>query len=266
MIISVIIVITLIVSAMSFMGGTFSTLPGASNGTEATADYIIFKSSAGLTYAKNGSTGIIDYASSNVSMVFTQAIQHLPAIGGMVYVKAGNYALTSPIITARNHFALIGALGDLPWPAQGGAKLTKTGNFDLLQINGYYDSGTATRYGYGNIYIKDISLGNLGGTGSAINASYTGDVEIDRVYIGSFQNSAIYAYGCYGPNIHDCYIVMNEADTVSPDINITGDSSYAGRSTAAKIMNNIIENPNYCAVAIDHCDGAMIKEDRKSVV
>jgi hypothetical protein len=98
MIISIVIVITLIVAAISVMSGAFSTLPGATNINESEANYLIFKSDAGLTCARNGHTNVIDYAGSNASNVFNQAM------------NAGGVRTEKVTITARGSFDLVSAI------------------------------------------------------------------------------------------------------------------------------------------------------------
>jgi parallel beta-helix repeat protein len=70
------------------------------------ASYIIFKDDEGIVYAKNGSTGAIDFKSTNASYVIQSAIDALTN-GGKIFIKAGTYTLNSQI-TVNANIAIIG--------------------------------------------------------------------------------------------------------------------------------------------------------------
>lgn len=75
------------------------------------ASYIIFKDDEGLTYAKNGSTGAIDYSSTNASYVIQSAIDALTN-GGKIFIKAGTHQLDGYVsIIDANNLGLFGEEG-----------------------------------------------------------------------------------------------------------------------------------------------------------
>lgn len=57
--------------------------------------YTIYKDST-TTYAKNMSTGVIDYSSTVSATVFNDVFSALPN-GGVIFVKAGTYTINSTI-------------------------------------------------------------------------------------------------------------------------------------------------------------------------
>jgi len=64
-----------------------------------TASYIIFKE-GDMVYAKNGSTGKIDFSGTDASTVIQSAIDNLPS--GKIYIKAGTYIISSAIAPKSN--------------------------------------------------------------------------------------------------------------------------------------------------------------------
>ncbi len=56
--------------------------------------YLIYKSES-LYYAKNGTTGIVDYVSRDAATVIQNAINSLNPTGGRIYLKAGTYNIYS---------------------------------------------------------------------------------------------------------------------------------------------------------------------------
>jgi len=76
-----------------------NAVPTNNNGTE-TADYIMFTD--GTTYfAKNGTTGLIDFSNTALHLVFNDIRNELDPTrtlkghGGKIFMKAGNYTLTT---------------------------------------------------------------------------------------------------------------------------------------------------------------------------
>jgi len=74
-----------------------------------TASYVIFKVGDTI-YAKNGTTGEIEYSGTNASYVINQAIAsvHLKG-GGTVFLKAGEYVIDSSIII-KEKVSLVGEM------------------------------------------------------------------------------------------------------------------------------------------------------------
>lgn len=62
--------------------------------TVSEASYIIYKD-ANITYALNGRTDVIDFSGLDSGIVIQSAINALDISGGKVFIKAGNYILTS---------------------------------------------------------------------------------------------------------------------------------------------------------------------------
>jgi hypothetical protein len=75
------------------------------------ASYIIFKDGS-TYYAKNGTTGSIDYVSLNATSVFQDAIDSIYSDpdggGGLIFVKSGIYYTNCPILIAKGHISLRG--------------------------------------------------------------------------------------------------------------------------------------------------------------
>jgi len=67
-----------------------------------TASYVIFKVGDTI-YAKNGTTGEIEYSGTDASQVINNAISSASSSGGgVIFLKAGIYTISSPIIMKEN--------------------------------------------------------------------------------------------------------------------------------------------------------------------
>jgi len=60
-------------------------------------------------FAKNATSGQIEFKSTNASWVIESAVESLPALGGKVFVKAGRYR--GPIYINKANFILEGEFG-----------------------------------------------------------------------------------------------------------------------------------------------------------
>jgi len=70
------------------------------------ASYIIFKDGSTIK-AVNGTTGAIDYSGTDAATVINNAIAALTS-GGVVFIKAGNYVLTTSILIGLPNITLAG--------------------------------------------------------------------------------------------------------------------------------------------------------------
>jgi len=60
------------------------------------ASYIVYTDGSKY-YAKNGSTGIVEYSDADASNVIQYAINSLPSYGGKIFIKAGTYILSKTV-------------------------------------------------------------------------------------------------------------------------------------------------------------------------
>jgi hypothetical protein len=79
------------------------------------ASYIIFTDGAGNYYARNGSTGKIEFSGTSASAVIQNAIDSLPQNGGKILLKGGKYILANSITINKNSIHISGenTAGDL---------------------------------------------------------------------------------------------------------------------------------------------------------
>ena len=67
------------------------------------ASYIVFKDASGRVYAKNGSTGMIEYSDADASKVIQYALNMLANLGGgRLFIKGGTYTITNYITVPDN--------------------------------------------------------------------------------------------------------------------------------------------------------------------
>src|SRR5437867_2407239 len=117
------------------------------------ASYLVFKNSTNTTtYAKNGTTGLIDFSGSPYSVV-QNATNALPITGGKIVILPGTYNFTTAVTIARNNVWIQGLGGGLDDNTGQGTTLTRgTGNsFFILKRAG----NTADLYGF---HLSDLAL------------------------------------------------------------------------------------------------------------
>jgi len=76
------------------------------------ADYIIGVYNSTHYYAKNGTTGEIEFCGTNASQVTNNAISAIESKGGIIFIKAGTYELSNSII-GKSNIEIIGEGGTI---------------------------------------------------------------------------------------------------------------------------------------------------------
>jgi len=73
------------------------------------ASYIVFKDDGGRIYAKNGSTGMVEYSDTDATKVIQYAIDKVgQAGGGRVFIKKGTYPVSKTITVSGNNIEIVG--------------------------------------------------------------------------------------------------------------------------------------------------------------
>ena len=195
-----------------------------------TASYIIFK--VGNTiYAKNGTTGEIEFSGTDASQVIQSAIDALPKeTGGKIFIKAGTYVISS-YLSAVNNLVLEG---------EGKYKT-------ILKMA----DGANLIWGILRIYsVDNVTVKNLGFDGN--QAQQTDDtpnvvirnannILIENCY---FYNARYHSLMLYAPSEHpvsNVEIVQNYFyNNGKAAIDLSGDAGV----TKVIINNNIISHSN----------------------
>lgn len=125
-------------------------------------------------FMRNGSTGRIDFSSTNASAVINNAIGNM-TYGGTVFVKAGNYSIIAPIILYGT-----GASVGITIRGEGGAFASTTGyiqntvfrladstNVDIFKSHANVDTATNAKWGVKleNFAIDGNTAANSAGNG-----------------------------------------------------------------------------------------------------
>jgi len=155
-----------------------------------TASYVIFK--VGSTYyAKNGSTGEIEFSGTNASYIVNQAL----SLGKHILIKSGQYNIAPPIqyiSSASSHESIViegeGFNTELGW--SGGASTDS-----LISVNGTWV----------HLIIKNIRI--YGGD-DACDYGITAEVRsvyLQNVMVSAFKVWAILLQDTYDVHIEHCY-------------------------------------------------------------
>ena len=203
-------VLILMISAASFgvvfyayanPGLTYSTIIEEGSMME-TASYVIFKDGS-TYYAKNGSTGAIDYLSSDATTVI-ESVLNASTSGGRIFIRRGTYEIDTTINVYNKYITIIGE-----GPGSSGTRLQLSNNADCNMFN--LNSSTF-------FYLYELSLdGNKNNNNAGIGVSAspvvgglaTADITIDRVFIHNFAEEGVYWTDCWGSVIKNSYIEAN---------------------------------------------------------
>lgn len=148
--------------------------------------YTVFTDGS-TVYMKNGTTGQIDYTSSNASKLLQFAAGNLSLVGGTVFVKDGLYYVDSTIYLNYSGVTIQGETWGIDVY---GTRLQLT----TVGIPMFYIGGTAPAHTW-FVTIKNMELfgnGVSGTTGILINGdTYTSDVWFENLFIYRFSGSGI---------------------------------------------------------------------------
>jgi len=171
---------------IKFWDGTrVQELPSVVTGGEGglgTYSYIIYKS--GSTYYYADSAGAIKCSSTNASRIFQLSLDNL-TLGGMIFVKAGQYSLTKSVIMKYSDQGIYG---------EGAATvlyLASSSNVDVVRIVGVGVKNCRVE----NLAIDGNDAGNTAGNGIYIDtdyASWDSAHILNNLWINYTDESGIY--------------------------------------------------------------------------
>jgi len=218
---------------------------------EETASYVIFKE-AGVYYAKNGSTGAIDYSGTDAATVIQSAIDALSEYTwdtitgkrGLIVIKDGTYEITSTILVYPT-MALIGA-GSWGNPI---LKLADGANVDLIEVKPY--TGGAE----GCVHIANLTLdGNKANNptaGRGIFCNGVRDSIIENVKILRSRGYGLHLSNCL--NIRALKFTIEESASAGFVIS-GGTGNYLGYGYVYDnaLSNSINGGAEYCKLLFTH--------------
>jgi hypothetical protein len=195
------VLITVIITILIVHYGTLLIAsPGRTNsehfiqtGTYAeTASYIVWKE-GNTYYSKNGATGKIDYFGTSFSSILQNILNALPASGGLVLIKEGNYTLDSTVtIPIKRNIAIVGTsflgksyyTGGTHIEARASPAIQTAYNNDLRSVTGLSfqylklidktGSGNSIGLHLSNVDGLSIDHSFFSGFGTAVNCDYKG--------------------------------------------------------------------------------------------
>jgi hypothetical protein len=202
------------------------------------ASYIIYTDST-TVYAKNGTTGLIDFASTNASYVFNTIVGL-----GKTSVKKGSYSITSPIVITTTGTDIEFEYGSV-LTANLDGYLFHIGDGSTLiadvKICGATIWGTSTTNGLfllnyvKNSELSDMRMSYLSEVGSyAINSTNAWENLVDHCFIYNSQNG-IWVGATGYMSIVDTYINAwdygSHGTTVNYELNLNSGTATCARCT-----------------------------------
>jgi hypothetical protein len=160
-----------------------------------TASYIIFKDDS-TYYARNGTTGSIDYYGINASTVIQLTINTLPN-GGKIFLRAGNYSISATILVQTDSIFIEGESGDHDAIGTYGTILKPTiDGLTILKVLGEV-SASITHF-----TLKNLVIFGDDKVGTALHLEY-----VQRAYIEDVVILNIAGYGLYCKDVDDSTFV-----------------------------------------------------------
>jgi parallel beta-helix repeat protein len=160
----------------------------------ASASYIVFQK-GGQCYAKNGTTGHIEFGPGNASTVIQSAINALPYNGGEIFIIAGEYIITDTI-TINKPLLLRMESQRAGWSW---LKLADGANKSMFNITGNYKTLIFENiYFYGNKENQTVQTSLINIVGTQLDWIIFSDCFIDDAYGKGIylEPTADMAYGC----------------------------------------------------------------------
>jgi hypothetical protein len=209
------------------------------------ASYIVFVGSDGKYYAKNGSTGQIEFSGSDAGAVITSAINAMPR-GGRIFIKAGTYYLSSPI-TISKPVAIHGE--GAGWSGVKRTELRPAQGIDAIVIDG----GTQNIF-MGEIVDIEIYGDGLGKGQRGIHfVKYASDWLIERVCIHSVDEAI--TIEANGATVWNIWIINNWLESSGYGVRLT--NALNGIFEIHIHKNKFYDN-KYASVSVEHTNVARV--------
>jgi hypothetical protein len=260
------------------------------NGTlKAESSFLIWRDGS-TYYAKNGSTGAIQYFGTNATTVINNAISSLPT-GGLVFLRDATYNIDDTInVVEKLNINIIGE----SWETK--INLTQNSNTDMMKI---INSNFTT---IKSIYFQGNRDSQTSGRGIVVHNSER--VLIERCQFYEIKQTAIHINGTSPMSSLQPWIVRNRIEKIgnsssdhgiwigdhAPDAhvsdndigNVTGSAIYATSSgfiiatntlwasryglnvylvTSGVITGNIVDNNELDGINIDSCSNILVSSN-----
>ena len=227
------------VSPYNFTAGNISAF-----NLKSSASYIVWRNGS-TYYARNGTTGEIEFKSTNASWVIQQSVDKL-SNGGEIYIKHGIYNISNKITIWHHGIRIVGEgrgqrLTSPPIDYNTILRFTTDISDGLFKI--YDDDATPGSDYICWVEISNIDIDGNGYSGIGINIERVKDVKLSDLYIHDIVGHAIKIDRCNGgvlenSHIEDCGDTTNSLPAVYID-------DTTGISTIFRFINNIFEPCDY---------------------
>ena len=169
------------------------------------------------TYAENCQTGAVVYSGTVAATIINDAISALYPGGGKIFIKAGTYIITTPVVTEGTH-------------AVSNVELYGEGNSTILSAAVNLNDNVIAVFGVNGWYVHDLQInGNraeqsgpgTGGGYDGIQLYNCSNCIVERNYIHDVKTLGIY--------IHGTNIKILDNDVVNSNANgiiVSGGSNY----------------------------------------
>lgn len=213
--------------------------PGSMTGQ---ASYVIFRDSS-TYFAKNGSTGKIDYSSSNITAVLQDTIDYLimQNSGGTISFAVGDYVFTSGVVITQSGIEISGPTEPANWWA---TNLIMDGNFDLFTVDG---RTIPTVWAFS---MTRLNINWLSGVGDAVRLWNTSGVTFDNVGFNNIVGHAIVSDTLYGIVITHCNFWQCGVAGTKETVHFEG-TGVDHLTTDVHIVHSSFQNDKYKAFLQD---------------
>jgi len=177
----------------------------------ASASYIIWTENSSATpvyYAKNCTTGSLEFKGSDASTVIQKALNRLPPVGGGLYLQSGKYIIQSSIILNRSNVYIAGEGASTQLQLADGA------NCDIFQID--TSTQALSDIAIANLYLNGNGDQNTAGSGvSSTGGNTLFRLTISNVQFWSFAGDAVSLQKGHEGRILNCIFKFNTGSGIN---------------------------------------------------
>jgi len=228
--------------------------------------HLLFSDNA-VYYARNGTTGSLDYSGTSARTVIQAVLDNMNSDGGKI-TFIGTFYVDGNISVTKSHITFAGLGAGHEIVAQGGPSIIKKmdGAFNLFDIRGG-GSGYVQECTFQDLTFfagPDDSIGPLlkSGPSDALNFLKVQYVTIENCRFSGFLGSAVNASWTYGINIRGIVVTYCGDETLNrAAIKCVGLDNGDHRTTGIFISNSLVAQSAYIGIETGNNDPSCVIVD-----
>lgn len=202
----------------------------------------------GSAYQINGATWQCVDQSTNASKIINFAIGNLTNVGGAIFISAGVYVLTAPILVTQKAIRLQGEDHGLCWSLNGTEFLCDFNNLPIIIVGNSYNGGNYVSAD--GVIINNIEFEPYDGSQTNVTGIWfrnSADVEVSQCAFSDLDSSFIRVTRVYEIRIFDNWFNQGWRVATAPMIysSQAGEGAVDDFNTGIRIQNNFCGDASY---------------------